>query len=497
MLPYTENAEIALKEAEKVSRELRHYYIGCEHLLVGLIREGKGVAASVLLQNGITEPVVISLIKDFSVRGQGTLLKDKAGLTPRTERVLEESERIAEEYHSNVVGTEHILLAILKDRDNTAIQIIMSLKKSPVELYAVTLLAMGENPKAVKDDLKKKEKEKGKDFLQSYSRDLTALAHQGKLYPVVGRNDEITRVVQILSRRGKNNPCLVGEPGVGKTAIVEGLAARIVAGEVPDTVKNKRILTLDLAGMVAGTKYRGEFEEKMKKLLSEVSEDRSIILFLDEIHTLIGAGGSEGAIDAANILKPALSRGEIQLIGATTLTEYRKYVEKDAALESAVKKAVIYPIVLIVVLIFVLLLIIMLHLMHNRIIYINDRFLPDKAIDLIDEAGASVRIKNLKVSEKAEELKNEILKIDLQIARSIKIEAYAQAIELKHAQDDLYKRLERLLKREKTIKEHSLYLVDENHIADVVAIWTKVPVKKLTEKKVKDFLSLSPYFISV
>ena len=504
MLPYTENAEIALKEAEKVSRELRHYYIGCEHLLVGLIREGKGVAASVLLQNGITEPVVISLIKDFSVRGQGTLLKDKAGLTPRTERVLEESERIAEEYHSNVVGTEHILLAILKDRDNTAIQIIMSLKKSPVELYAVTLLAMGENPKAVKDDLKKKEKEKGKDFLQSYSRDLTALAHQGKLYPVVGRNDEITRVVQILSRRGKNNPCLVGEPGVGKTAIVEGLAARIVAGEVPDTVKNKRILTLDLAGMVAGTKYRGEFEEKMKKLLSEVSEDRSIILFLDEIHTLIGAGGSEGAIDAANILKPALSRGEIQLIGATTLTEYRKYVEKDAALERRFQPVTvsepteeeairiiegIAPA----------------YEKHHHVKYtpeaieaavrlssryINDRFLPDKAIDLIDEAGASVRIKNLKVSEKAEELKNEILKIDLQIARSIKIEAYAQAIELKHAQDDLYKRLERLLKREKTIKEHSLYLVDENHIADVVAIWTKVPVKKLTEKESERLLKL-------
>ncbi len=469
-----------------------------------MIREGKGVAASVLLQNGITESVVISLIKDFSVRGQGTLLKDKAGLTPRTERVLEESERIAEEYHSNVVGTEHILLAILKDRDNTAIQIIMSLKKSPVELYAVTLLAMGENPKAVKDDLKKKEKEKGKDFLQSYSRDLTALAHQGKLDPVVGRNDEITRVVQILSRRGKNNPCLVGEPGVGKTAIVEGLAARIVAGEVPDTVKNKRILTLDLAGMVAGTKYRGEFEEKMKKLLNEVSEDRSIILFLDEIHTLIGAGGSEGAIDAANILKPALSRGEIQLIGATTLTEYRKYVEKDAALERRFQPVTvsepteeeairiiegIAPA----------------YEKHHHVKYtpeaieaavrlssryINDRFLPDKAIDLIDEAGASVRIKNLKVSEKAEELKNEILKIDLQIARSIKIEAYAQAIELKHNQDALYKKLERLLKREKTMKEHSQYVVDENHIADVVAIWTKVPVKKLTEKESERLLKL-------
>ncbi|MCR4677780.1 MAG: ATP-dependent Clp protease ATP-binding subunit [Lachnospiraceae bacterium] len=503
-LPYTESAEAVLKTAERESKKLKHYYIGSEHILLGLLKEQDGVAGTVLRSQAIDIEAVYDLISDLTLQGKGTILKERAGMSPRTERILEDAETLAEKYHSGTVGTEHILLAIIREGNNCAVQILLALRKNPTEIYIQTLMAMGEDPQSAKEDFKKTKQKKKDNFLENYSKDLTALAAKGKLDPVVGREDEITRVVQILSRRTKNNPCLVGEPGVGKTAIVEGLATRIAAGNVPETVLGKRVLTLDLSGMVAGTKYRGEFEERMKRLLSEVTEAGDIILFLDEIHTLIGAGGSEGSIDAANILKPSLSRGEIQLIGATTLTEYRKYVEKDAALERRFQPVdVSEPTEEEAVRI--LQGIAHKYEEHHHVKYttealdtavrlssryINDRHLPDKAIDLIDEAGALVRLKSLKHSDKIDEYKEEIQKLDLQIARSIKIEAFTQAAELREKQRALQSKLKKLEDKERANREKNLAEVNENHIADVVAVWTKVPVKKLTEKESDRLLKL-------
>lgn len=503
-LPYTESAEAVLKTAERESKKLKHYYIGSEHILLGLLKEPDGVAGTVLRSQAIDIEAVYDLISDLTLQGKGTILKERAGMSPRTERILEDAETLAEKYHSGTVGTEHILLAIIREGNNCAVQILLALRKNPTEIYIQTLMAMGEDPQSAKEDFKKTKAKKKDNFLENYSKDLTALAAKGKLDPVVGREDEITRVVQILSRRTKNNPCLVGESGVGKTAIVEGLASRIAAGNVPETVLGKRVLTLDLSGMVAGTKYRGEFEERMKRLLSEVTEAGDIILFLDEIHTLIGAGGSEGSIDAANILKPSLSRGEIQLIGATTLTEYRKYVEKDAALERRFQPVdVSEPTEEEAVRI--LQGIAHKYEEHHHVKYttealdtavrlssryINDRHLPDKAIDLIDEAGALVRLKSLKHSDKIDEYKEEIQKLDLQIARSIKIEAFTQAAELREKQRSLQSKLKKLEDKERADREKNLAEVNENHIADVVAVWTKVPVKKLTEKESDRLLKL-------
>lgn len=504
-LPFTDSAEEALRIAERVSKELKHYYIGTEHILIGLLTEPEGVAGEVLRNSQLTVDTVIEILGNLTVNGKGTLLKERSGFTPRTERVLAEAEKYAEKFHSGTIGTEHILLAILHEGNNCACQIIIAMRHTPPELFIQTLVAMGEDPNIAKEEFKKKKPaEKQGEFLSQFSKDLTELARKDRLDPVIGRNDEITRVIQTLSRRNKNNPCLVGEPGVGKTAIVEGLAERIVAGDVPETIKDKRVLSLDLSGMVAGTKYRGEFEERMKRLISEVVSAGNIILFLDEIHTIIGAGGSEGSIDAANILKPSLARGEIQLIGATTITEYRKHIEKDAALERRfqpidVSEPTAEEAIRIVAGVAPK------YEEHHHVKYsqeaietavrlseryINDRHLPDKAIDLIDEAGALVRLKNLKHSDKTTELKEEISKLDLQIARSIKIEAFTQAIELKSKQKALVKKLERLEAKERENKENAFVTVDENHIADVVAAWTKVPVKKLNEKESDRLLKL-------
>ena len=370
-----------------------------------------------------------------------------------------------------------------------------------------TLIAMGQDGALYKEDLAKKQggrKKGGASVLEQYSRDLTALARKGELDPVIGREDEIGRVIQILSRRTKNNPCLIGEPGVGKTAVVEGLALRIVAGEVPFTVQDKRVMTLDLSGMVAGSKYRGEFEERIKKVIKEVIASGNVILFIDEMHTIIGAGGAEGAIDASNILKPSLARGEIQLIGATTISEYRKYVEKDAALErrfqpvnveepteeeairilkgvagkyeehhhvriqeDAIEAAV-----------------------KLSVRYINDRNLPDKAIDLIDEAAAALRLKTMHMPDKMKELAEQIAKIDVQIERSIRMEAFSQAGELKRNQDVLIKKYDKLKQRFDKNQRERKYVVGENEIAEVVAMWTKIPLKKLAEKESERLLKL-------
>jgi ATP-dependent Clp protease ATP-binding subunit ClpC len=503
---FTDKAKAALALAEKAAKSLHQSYVGSEHLLLGLLQENTGVAATVLQNNGVDIPKLKEMIVDLIVPESSVAVAERDGYSPRAMKILEEAHRQAARFGSEKTGTEHILLAILKEGENVAVRLLNTLGISVQKLYVDTLIAMGEDGSLYKEDLGKKpnRKKNATSTLEQYSRDLTALARDGKLDPVIGRQEEISRVIQILSRRTKNNPCLVGEPGVGKTAVVEGLALRIVAGEVPFTVQNKRVLTLDLSGMVAGSKYRGEFEERIKKVVREVIEDGDIILFLDELHTIIGAGGAEGAIDASNILKPSLARGEIQLIGATTIAEYRKYIEKDAALErrfqpvtveeptpeeaenilrgivskyeehhhvtitdEAIKAAVA---------------------LSNR--YINDRNLPDKAIDLIDEAAAAVRLKAPKQPDKVQELTDEIQKLDSEIERSIRMEDFTQAAELKRKQEDCIKKYERLLKRLEKQEEKQPYIVDENEVAEVVALWTKIPVKKLAEKESERLLKL-------
>lgn len=502
---FTEKAKSVLLIAERSARNLSQSYVGSEHLLLGLLREGTGVAARVLQENGVSESKITELIRDFVAPETGVTLKEKRGYSPRALNILEEGEALAEKYHSDLIGTEHILMAIIKIGDNVAARLLNTIGVSPQKLYVDLLIAMGEDGSLVKEDLSKAAgKKKDASMLKQYSRDLTELAKTGKLDPVIGREDEITRVIQILSRRTKNNPCLIGEPGVGKTAIVEGLAQKIVSGDVPDTVKNKRVLTLDLSGMIAGSRYRGEFEERIKKVIREVIDSGDVLLFLDEIHTLIGAGGAEGAIDASNILKPSMARGEIQLIGATTITEYRKYVEKDAALERrfqpvSVEEPTIEESICI------------LHGLrakyeeHHGVTitseaietavslsarYINDRNLPDKAIDLIDEAASAIRIHHVCVPEKVKELDMEIKAIDQDIERALRYEEFKEAGELKRKQDGLIKKYQSALASFERKKQAKLHVVDENDVANVVSMWTKIPVSKLEEKESEKLLKL-------
>ena len=402
-------------------------------------------------------------------------------------------------------GTEHLLLALIKEGENVAVRLLNTLGANVQKIYADTLAAIGQDANLYKEDLGRKQSGKGKpSTLSQYSRDLTALAREGKLDPVIGREEEIRRLIQILSRRTKNNPCLIGEPGVGKTAVVEGLALRIVEGKVPFTVKDKRVLTLDLSGMVAGSKYRGEFEERIKKVIKEVIDDGNVILFLDELHTIIGAGGAEGAIDASNILKPSLARGELQLIGATTMAEYRKYIEKDAALERRFQPVNVeepteeeavrilegikgkYE-------------------EHHQVFisqeaieaavrlssrYINDRNLPDKAIDLIDEAAASARLRAMDLPDKYRQMQDEIKGMDSQIENAIRMEAFAQAAAVKQKQDELIKKYERMRKRDDAKEADRRYTIGEGDIEEVVAMWTKIPVQKLAQKESERLLKL-------
>ena len=503
---FTDKAKAALMLAERAARSLRQSYVGSEHILLGLLRENTGVAATVLQNNGVDVVQLKEMIRDLIAPETSVLIAEHDGYSPRAQSILDEAHRQAERFHSDKTGTEHILLALLKEGENVAVRLLNTMGISIQKLYVDVLVAMGEDGGLYKEDLGKKQGKKkgGTATLDQYSRDLTALAREGKLDPVIGRQDEITRVIQILSRRTKNNPCLIGEPGVGKTAVVEGLASRIVTGDVPFTVQNKRVLTLDLSGMVAGSKYRGEFEERIKKVIREVIEDGNVVLFLDEMHTIIGAGGAEGAIDASNILKPSLARGEIQLIGATTIAEYRKYVEKDAALERRFQPVTVEePTVEEAE--NILRGIAHKYEEHHRVTitgeavsaavalsnrYINDRNLPDKAIDLIDEAAAAVRLKVTGQPDKLKELSDEIKKIDLQIERSIRMEAFTQAAELKKKQSDCIRKYDRLVKRMEKEEEMRSYVVGENEIAEVVSLWTKIPVKKLAEKESERLLKL-------
>ena len=502
---FTDKAKAALMLAERYGKKLHQSYVGTEHILIGLLKENTGVAANVLQGNGVLEEKIMELIRDFVAPDVALAIKEKNGYSPRALAVLEESHKQAKRFGSELTGTEHILMAIIKEGENVAARLLNTLGISLQKIYIDLLIAMGEDGSLYKEDLaKKNSKKKEQSMLKQYSRDLTALAFAGKLDPVVGREEEIARTIQILSRRTKNNPCLVGEPGVGKTAIVEGLAQKIVAGTVPATVKNKRVLTLDLSGMVAGSKYRGEFEERIKRVIKEVIDDGNVLLFLDEIHTLIGAGGAEGAIDASNILKPSLARGEIQLIGATTISEYRKYVEKDAALERrfqpvsveepteeeaiAIVKGVCPR-----------------YESHHKVSvseeaivaavqlsarYINDRNLPDKAIDLIDEASSALRLKVMNEPDSVKKLEDEIKMLDLEMEEAIKAEDFALAGMCKRKQDEVIKKMKRQMARHEKQEEKKHYTVTENDIAAIVSTWTKIPVSKLAEKESERLLKL-------
>ncbi len=508
MQQFTDKAQAALGLAAKVARNLHQSYIGSEHILVGLLKEKTGVAAKVLAENGVSEVQLIDMIKDLIAPEGNVAMKERDGYSPRAQRILEDSDKQAAKYRNDAIGTEHILLALLLEGENVGLRLLNTLGVNVQKLYMDTLIAMGEDINAHKDDLSKgkngKKKKEGTSTLNQYSRDLTALAKEGKLDPVIGRETEIMRVVQILSRRTKNNPCLIGEPGVGKTAIAEGLALRIVSGEVPDTVKNKRVVTLDLSGMVAGSKYRGEFEERIKKVIREVTEAGNIYLFLDELHTLIGAGGAEGAIDASNILKPSLSRGEIQLIGATTISEYRKYIEKDAALERRFQPVTVEEPTEAEA-ICILSGIAYKYEEHHKVTitpeaieaavklsnrYINDRNLPDKAIDLIDEAAAAIRLRGMHLPENLKEMQAGIKKYELQIERSIRMEVFSQAAELRRDQEALIKKYEKALDKYEKTQAAKQLTVTENEIAEVVSNWTKIPVQKLAQKESEKLLKL-------
>ena len=501
-MDYTAKAKTALGLAASAARSMGQNYIGTEHILLGLIRQQTGMAAQALLVNGVDETKLVDLIMELIAPTGHLELKEREGYSPRAQQVIGLAFQIAEQYHASAVGTEHILMALIREGSNVAVRILSTMGVSLQKLYIDLLVSMGKDGNLYKEDLRQ-QKQKTK-VLEQYSRDMTKLAAEGKLDPVIGRDQEILRLVQILSRRTKNNPCLIGEPGVGKTAIVEGLAQRIVQGEVPDTVKNKRVMTLDLSGMVAGSKYRGEFEERIKKVIKEVIDDGNIILFLDEIHTIIGAGGAEGAIDASNILKPSLARGELQLIGATTIEEYRKYIEKDAALERRFQTIMVEEPSLTEAVRIVMGIKHKYEEHHHVTItpeaveaavklsdrYINDRNLPDKAIDLIDEAAAALRLQGLKIPENCIRLQEQIDELNVQIERSLKFDDRVEAHKERMEQEKLIKKHTQAMQRYEKKMAAKNTLVTEDEIAAVVAQWTKIPLKKLEEKESERLLKL-------
>ena len=490
--------------AEQLSAQFKHGYVGSEHLLLALCMEKSGVASNVLLANDIDEEKVIRLIDEQIALPGRVAKKEREGFTPKVESILDLAQELAESFDCEEIGTEHLLLAIISDADNLAIRLINTLSVNPQKLFADTLVAMGENLEDYKEQIKATGRQNNANqgmLIDRYSRDLTALAAEGKLDPVVGRDAEITRMIQTLSRRTKNNPCLIGEPGVGKTAIVEGLAQRIVDGAVPETVADKRLLTLDLSAMVAGSKYRGEFEERIKRVISEVTMEGNILLFMDEVHTIIGAGGAEGSIDASNILKPSLARGEVQLIGATTYDEYRKHIEKDAALERRFQPIYVEEPTESDC-IEILKGIAPRYEKHHGVRYeeealeaaaklsaryISDRFLPDKAIDLIDEAASKVRLNVLAGSKDIAALKEKMREVEKKEEECLKnndIEGFSEA---KREAEKLAKTIDRKKGGRKT-KERSV--VTKEDIESIVAQITKIPTERLSESESSKLLRL-------
>lgn len=497
--PYTKKAEKVLEIAKKAFRSMHHSYIGTEHLLIGLLGEGSGAAAKVLSSAGVDEERILELIENLIAPSGNVIVADAGGYSPRTLRVLENAAKEAECFKNEKVGTEHLLIALIKEADCAAVRLLNTLGVNLQRLYVETLTAMGEDVSLHKDEfqngkLAKKKNLEATPTLNQYSRDLTQLAKEGGLDPVIGREEEMQRVIQILSRRSKNNPCLIGEPGVGKTAVVEGLAQNIVSGMVPDSVLNKRVVTLDLSGMVAGSKYRGEFEERIKKVLAEVKKAGNILLFIDELHTIIGAGGAEGAIDASNILKPSLARGEIQLIGATTIEEYRKYIEKDAALERRFQPVTVEEPDEEQAMAILTGLRPQYEAHHHVKItdegiraavqmserYINDRNLPDKAIDLMDEAASRVRLGSFKTPKQMKETEQRIRELDIILEEAVRGLRLGDAKAAREEKEELLKRHAKQIKKYHKDAEKKEPLVNENEIAEVVSSWTKIPVKKLT-----------------
>ena len=496
---FTKRAEKALEYAGDLAQGFGHNYIGTEHILYGLVKEGSGVASQVLNMQKITAENVVEEIEVLIGKGDKSQNRGEIGFTPRSKRVIENAFLEARKLGSEFIGTEHLLIGIMREGDSVAVRIMMDLNVNPQKLYNEIVKVINEDENAGVSDKQPKGKARGSynqtPTLNQYGTDLTKKATEGKLDPVIGRKDEIQRVIQILSRRTKNNPCLIGEPGVGKTAVAEGLAERIIAEDVPEMLKNKRVVSLDIASMVAGAKYRGDFEERIKKCLEEVKKAGDVILFIDEVHTIVGAGSAEGAVDAANILKPLLARGEVQVIGATTLNEYRKYIEKDSALErrfspvtvgeptneetieilkgirdryeahhnvkitdEAIKAAVE---------------------LSTR--YINDRFLPDKAIDLVDEAASRVKMRTYTQPDTLKKLEEEISAMNKEKDDAIKVQDFEKAAGLRDKINVEKEKLQKEKEKWESKNTKSITTLTEEDIAEVVASWTGVPVKKLTQ----------------
>ena len=509
---FTKQAQTALTLAKAAAIDFELGYIGTEHLLLGLLSETEGTAGRVLEEFQVDGKKLVELIDKLVTPaevGNVTEIEMKPAYSPRTEKVLESAVAEAQNSGCEKAGTEHLLLAMLRETDCVGTRLLYTMGVNIQKLYAAVLGAMGYDNESIQEEFQAAKAMQNlggspTPALDQYSRDLTQMAAEGKLDPVVGREKEISRLIQILSRRTKNNPCLVGEPGVGKTAIAEGLAQRILAGSVPETIKDKRLVVLDLSGMVAGSKYRGEFEERIRKVVDEVRENQGILLFIDELHTIIGAGGAEGALDASNILKPSLSRGELQIIGATTLEEYRKYIEKDAALERRFQPVTVeepseeeaYEILK------------GLRPYYERhhkveisdealeaavkmsVRYINDRFLPDKAIDLIDEAASKVQLSGYQASSEIEDLSREIQEILQEKERAIKTGYLSLAKECQEKQKEAEARLEQLQVKEEKKNQRKSGKVDEKAVASIVSDWTKIPVQRLTEGETRRLAQL-------
>ena len=500
MRPYTDKAKKAISYANRLSKSMQCNYVGTEHILAGLLREGSGVAAEVLAANNIELDKLLELINELVAPGEDIAVLDRDGETPRTQAVLERAEEIAERFDCDEIGTEHLLLSMIKEGDCAACRLLNTMGANPQKLFVDILGAMGEDPTRYRDEIQRGRADNSASLtptLDQYSRDLTALARAGMLDPVIGRKNETERVLQILCRRGKNNPCLIGEPGVGKTAIVEGIAQNLVNGTVPDIVAGKRLVSLDMSGLVAKSKYRGEFEERIKKVINEVAAAGNVMLFIDELHTIIGAGGAEGSLDASNILKPALARGEVQVIGATTIEEYRKYIEKDAALERRFQPVQVGEPTEEESIEILKGLRGLYEKHHNVEItdesveaavrlsarYVNDRFLPDKAIDLMDEAAAKSRLGVMRDPQDAILKKQEIRQAELDLEDALREGDIERARTLKSAREDLELQWEKLNKKNQRADKRRRPVVGENEIAEVVAGWTKIPVSKLTENE--------------
>ncbi|MBP3804651.1 MAG: ATP-dependent Clp protease ATP-binding subunit [Oribacterium sp.] len=506
MNQFTIQAQRSLQLAIEAAEELRHNYIGTEHILLGLRREGTSVASKVLQQNGINEDRIREMISKFISPDSNVAVTDRAGYTPSAKKIMENSMQESMRAGSRLVGTEHILVALLKDTGCVASRIIATLGGNAQRIYQQLMAVINQDPATDERAPRQSQQPKRSDTptLDQYSRDLTDMAANGKLDPVIGRSSEIMRVIQILSRRTKNNPCLIGEPGVGKTAVVEGLAQRIYSGDVPETIQNKRLVTLDISGMVAGSKYRGEFEERIKRVIAEARNDGNVLLFIDEIHTIIGAGGAEGALDAANILKPALARGELQIIGATTLDEYRKHIEKDAALERRFQPVTVdepsedetYDILKGIA---------PKYEEHHHVViddealkaavslserYINDRYLPDKAIDLVDEAASKIRITASGEPQAIKKLRMQIDDLENDKEQCIREEDFEGASEIKKKQEQKKLKLDKEIEKWQKSKEDNVLHVTETDIANVVSEWTKIPVQKLTEGETEKLMRL-------